>query len=71
MPVVRVQITKDGVSREQKAQIIHGMTQVLVDVLGKRPEHTHVIIDEIDTDNWGFAGVPTAEYRKKGRPTAE
>ena len=64
MPYVNVRITRDGVTREQKAQIVAEITETLARVLGKKPEHTHIIIDEIDTDNWGYAGVLTTDYRK-------
>jgi len=64
MPFINVKITKDGVTAQQKAEIIRRMTDVLVDVLGKKPEHTHIVIDEVETDNWGFAGKTTTEYRK-------
>ncbi len=65
MPYVNVRITKDGVSSEQKAQIVKEITDTLQRVLGKRPEHTHVVIDEVEPENWGFAGVLTPEYRKQ------
>jgi len=65
MPYVNVKITKDGVTREQKAQIVREITDTLVRVLGKKPEHTHIVIDEVDTDNWGFAGMLTTDYRKQ------
>ncbi len=65
MPVVNVRITRDGVTVEQKRQIVAEMTQTLQRVLGKRPEHTHVIIEEVDPENWGFAGMLTTEYRKR------
>lgn len=65
MPYVNVKITRDGVTAEQKAQIVQEITQTLVRVLGKRPEHTHVIIDEVDPENWGFAGMLTTEFRKQ------
>ena len=65
MPYVNVKITKDGVTAEQKARIVAEITRTLQQVLGKRPEHTHVVIDEIDPENWGFAGVLTTEYRKQ------
>ena len=64
MPYVNVRITKDGVTAEQKAVIVKEITETLGRVLGKRPEHTHVIIDEVEPENWGFAGVLTTEYRK-------
>ncbi|WP_218081347.1 tautomerase family protein [Anthocerotibacter panamensis] len=64
MPYVNVRITKDGVTIEQKAQIVKEITETLQRVLGKLPEHTHIIIDEVDPENWGFAGRLTTEYRK-------
>lgn len=65
MPYVNVKITKDGVSAEQKRQIVAEITDTLVRVLGKKPEHTHIVIDEIEPENWGFAGMLTTEFRKK------
>lgn len=64
MPYINVRITRDGVTREQKVRIVAEMTDTLVRVLDKKPEHIHIIIDEIDTDNWGFAGQLTTDYRK-------
>ena len=71
MPYVNIRITRDGVTTEQKAQLVQRVTDALVEVLGKKPEHTHVVIDEVDEENWGFAGLLTTEYRrraKEGRP---
>jgi 4-oxalocrotonate tautomerase len=65
MPYVNVRITKDGVTPEQKAAIVKEITDTLVRVLGKRPDHTHVVIDEVDPENWGYAGMLTTEYRKR------
>jgi 4-oxalocrotonate tautomerase len=65
MPYINVRITKDTVTREQKAQMIAEMTGTLVRVLGKKPEHTHIVIDEIDPDNWGFAGELTSNLRRR------
>jgi len=65
MPFVNVKITRDGVTAEQKAQLVAEITATLQKVLGKRPEHTHIVIDEVDPENWGYAGVLTTEYRKK------
>ncbi|VTS03168.1 4-oxalocrotonate tautomerase : 4-oxalocrotonate tautomerase family enzyme OS=Pseudomonas sp. GM49 GN=PMI29_05548 PE=4 SV=1: Tautomerase [Gemmata massiliana] len=64
MPYVNVRITRDGVTTEQKAQIVAEITQTLQRVLGKRPDLTHIVIDEIDPENWGFSGMLTTEYRK-------
>lgn len=63
MPFVNVKITRDGVTAKQKAQIVAEITGTLERVLGKRPEHTHIVIDEIDPENWGYAGLLTTVYR--------
>ena len=65
MPFVSVRITRDGVTREQKAQVIAEITETLQRVLGKRPDLTHIVIEEVDTDNWGYAGMTTTEYRQR------
>ncbi|WP_026879692.1 4-oxalocrotonate tautomerase family protein [Ignatzschineria larvae DSM 13226] len=67
MPYINVKITDKAVTTEQKAAIIDGMTQVLVDVLGKNPATTVVVIDEVPLDNWGIAGIPVVEYRNKSK----
>ncbi len=64
MPYVNVRIT-EGVTREQKAQVVREITDTLVRVLAKKPEHTHIVIDEVDEDNWGFSGMLTTDFRKK------
>jgi len=65
MPYVNVRITKDGVTAEQKRQIVEEITNTLVKVSNKKPEQTHIVIDEIELENWGFAGMLTSEYRKQ------
>ena len=65
MPYVNVRITDDGVTAEQKRQVIAEITEVLVRVLGKSPDSTFVVIDEVSTDNWGFKGTSVTELRKK------
>ena len=66
MPYVNIKITKEGATKEQKQQLIEGATQLLVDVLGKDPSSLVVVIDEVDTDNWGIAGKSVTELRKGG-----
>ncbi len=65
MPYVNVRVTKEGLTREKKATLIRRITYALVEELGKLPEHIHVVIDEIDDENWGFAGELTDEWRKR------
>jgi 4-oxalocrotonate tautomerase len=65
MPYVNIKVTNEGVTKEQKQQLIQGATQLLVDVLGKNPKTTVVVIDEVETDNWGIAGEQVTELRKR------
>lgn len=67
MPYVNIKITREGVTPEQKKALIEGATQLLVDVLGKNPATTVVVIDEVDTDNWGVGGIVVTERRKQGK----
>jgi 4-oxalocrotonate tautomerase len=64
MPYVNIKVTDEGVTKEQKAALIKGVTQLLVDVLGKNPATTHVVIDEVNTDNWGIGFDQVTELRK-------
>ncbi|NSL86804.1 4-oxalocrotonate tautomerase family protein [Chitinophaga sp. Mgbs1] len=65
MPFVNIHITRDGVSKEQKQQLISGVTRLLEEVLQKSPALTHIIITETDTDNWGVGGEQVTEMRKR------
>jgi 4-oxalocrotonate tautomerase family enzyme len=64
MPYVNIKITREGATREQKARLIKGVTDLLVDVLGKNPSTTFVVIDEVEMEDWGIGGLPVEEYRK-------
>ncbi len=64
MPYVNIKITDEQVTKEQKQELIQGATQLLVDVLGKNPATTVVVIDEVNTDNWGIGGKVVTELRK-------
>ncbi len=65
MPYVNIRVTREGVTRQQKERLIEGVTTLLVDVLDKSPATTHVVIDEVDTDNWGVGGMPALAWRAK------
>lgn len=64
MPYVNLQITT-GATREQKAQIVKDITSSLVNVLGKKPEHIHIVIQEIEEENWGYSGLLTDEWKQQ------
>ncbi len=66
MPYVNIRVTRESVTREQKAELIQGVTNLLVDVLGKDPGTTVVVIDEVHTDNWGIAGESVTVRRQRG-----
>jgi len=67
MPFVNIKITNEGVTPEKKEELIAGATQLLVDVLDKNPKTTVVIIDEVETDNWGLGGESVSTRRKRGK----
>jgi 4-oxalocrotonate tautomerase len=67
MPYVNIKVTREGVTQEQKAELIRGVTQLLFDVLGKPHRTTFVVIDEVETDNWGVGGETVTVIRKKSR----
>lgn len=64
MPFVSIRITREGNTAEQKAQVIREVTDTLERVLHKPPEWTHIVIEEVDTDNWGFGGHTTTAVRQ-------
>ncbi|CCM76011.1 tautomerase family protein [Rhizobium mesoamericanum] len=79
MPIVNIQVTREGttpehnsVTAEEKARIIAGVSNVLLEVLKKPLESTFVVIEEVDLDNWGWGGLPVPEFRKlSSQPKSE
>jgi len=67
MPFVNIKITKEGATAAQKAELIKGVTDLLVKVLHKNPATTVVVIEEVETDNWGLGGETVAAIRKKAK----
>jgi 4-oxalocrotonate tautomerase len=63
MPYVNIQITQ-GATRAQKAQLVKEITDSLVRIMGKKPEHTHIVIQEIAEENWEFMGMLTDDWKK-------
>ncbi|AOF90285.1 4-oxalocrotonate tautomerase family protein [Sinorhizobium sp. RAC02] len=64
MPYVNIKITREGASPAQKAELIRGVTDLLVRVLDKNPATTFVVIDEVAIEDWGVGGLPVEAYRK-------
>lgn len=71
MPIVTIQVTREGttpdrnsVSADEKAALIKGVSELLLNVLNKPLESTYVVIEEVELENWGWGGLPTAEYRR-------
>ncbi len=67
MPIVTIQITREGTTREQKAALIKGATDLMSNVLNKPPALTFVIIQEVELDDWGVGGLPVTEYWRQTR----
>jgi 4-oxalocrotonate tautomerase len=65
MPIVTIQITREGATPGQKSALIKGATQLLADVLNKPPGLTFVVIQEVELDDWGVVGLQVAEYRRR------
>jgi 4-oxalocrotonate tautomerase len=72
MPIVTIQVTREGtaagavsVTPQEKAALIKGASQLLLDVLNKPLESTFVVIEEVELENWGWGGLPVPEYRRK------
>lgn len=66
MPYIKIEVTREGVTREQKQTIIKGVTDLISDTLNKDPHLTHVVIQEIDLDDWGYAGNQVSVLREQG-----
>jgi 4-oxalocrotonate tautomerase len=71
MPYVHIQVAREGVSAEQKEELIRGATDLLVRVLNKNPATTFVIIEEVETDNWGVGGQSVTKLRRQEGETAK
>jgi 4-oxalocrotonate tautomerase len=67
MPYVNIKITREGATPEQKGKLIEGATRLLQEVLGKNPATTVVVIEEVDTDNWGIGGETVTVRRMRGQ----
>lgn len=72
MPIVTIQVTREGtqpgndsVTAEEKAKLIAGVSNLLLDVLKKPLAATFVVIEEVEKENWGWGGLPVDEYRKQ------
>jgi len=62
MPIVTIK-TVEGISLEEKSLLIERITGVMKEVLGKNPETTHIIIEEVPPENWGLRGKTVANIR--------
>ena len=65
MPYVNIKITREGASADEKAKLIAGVTDLLVEVLDKNPATTFVVIDEVDMEDWGVGGLPVDQFRNR------
>jgi 4-oxalocrotonate tautomerase len=75
MPIVTIDVTREGttpgtdsVTAAEKAELIRGVSQLLLDVLGKPLDATFVVINEVPLENWGWGGLPVEQYRAQRKP---
>ena len=66
MPYIKIELTREGVTREQKQKLIKGVTDLMTNVLNKDPHLTHVVIQEVNLDDWGYAGEQVSVLREQG-----
>ena len=66
MPIVKIEVTREGVTREQKQKLIAGVTELITEVLDKDPSLTHVLIREVELDDWGYTGEQVSVLRERG-----
>ncbi|KAA2243544.1 4-oxalocrotonate tautomerase family protein [Chitinophaga agrisoli] len=66
MPYIKIELTKEGVTRQQKQALIKGVTDLMTNVLNKDPQLTHVVIQEVELDDWGFGGEQVSVLREQG-----
>jgi 4-oxalocrotonate tautomerase len=67
MPYINIQITREGATSQQKAELIRGATDLLVRVLNKNPATTFVVVEEVNTDDWGIAGETVTALRQRAK----
>lgn len=72
MPIVTIQVTREGTTpgadrttADQKARIFQGITDLMSEILGERPDDTWVVFQEVELDDWGRAGLPVPQYRER------
>ena len=66
MPYIKIEVTREGVTKEKKIALIKGVTKLITEVLNKDPHLTHVVIQEVELDDWGYAGEQVSNLRAKG-----
>lgn len=71
MPYVNIKITREGATARQKAALIAGATDLLAEVLNKTPATTVVVIDEVDTEDWGIGGLPVEDFRQRQKALSQ
>ena len=64
MPVVTIAMY-DGRSIDQKRELVKGVTDVVARVTGNSPEAVHVIIEEVNRENWAIGGLLHPDRQKK------
>lgn len=69
MPFIKVEVLREDLTRETKQQLIRKISEAATSVLNKDPHLTHIVINEIEDDNWGYAGEQVSVLKEQGFST--
>ncbi len=62
MPIITVKLLK-GRSLKQKHGLISGITATVCEHLEVKPEQVRVVLEEMESDHYGIAGLPASQRR--------
>ncbi|MFC3158153.1 4-oxalocrotonate tautomerase [Chryseobacterium arachidis] len=71
MPFIKIDVLREDLNREKKQQLIRKINEAVTEVLNKDPHLTHIVINEIEDDNWGYAGEQVSALKEQGFSTAK
>lgn len=69
MPFIKIDVLREDLNREKKQQLIRELNKAVTTVLNKDPHLTHIVINEIEDDNWGYAGEQVTILKEQGFST--
>lgn len=65
MPLVNIKLAKPALSKEQKAQLIADITDLLSTKYNKNKERVVVVLEDIENCDIGFGGESVEKIKEK------